>query len=61
MSIQEQAKQYVARVGIDEARHSNHYLTALRHCRCGACFCCAVRREVDSRRNDEREEETTYE
>ncbi len=41
------ALEYVKRVGIIEAKQSNHYLTALRHCKCKECFCCQVKSVVD--------------
>lgn len=44
---QEQAREYVASVGVAEAKKSNHYLTAVRHCTCGDCFCCYVRQFTD--------------
>lgn len=47
MSTHQQALDYVKRVGLNEARVSNHYLTAKRHCSCGICFCCEVKRVVD--------------
>ncbi len=46
-TLAKQAREYVERVGIDEAKRSNHYLTAVRHCRCGECFCCSVKRAVE--------------
>lgn len=49
-TLDEQALDYVNRVGLAEARQSNHYLTAVRHCKCNNCFCCAVRKLVDSHR-----------
>jgi hypothetical protein len=48
MDTQNQAYEYVARVGTAEAQRSNHYLTAKRHCRCGSCFCCEVKALVDA-------------
>lgn len=44
----QQASDYVKRVGTNEAKKSNHYLTAIRHCKCGECFCCYVRMEVQA-------------
>ena len=40
-TIKEQAAEYVNRVGVKEARNSNHYRTA-GICHCGTCFCCEV-------------------
>ena len=48
LSVREQAEKYVNQTGIDIAKRSNHYLTALRHCRCGTCFCCEVKNVVDN-------------
>jgi hypothetical protein len=44
-----EAMSYVDQVGTDQARTSNHYLTAHRHCRCERCFCCLVKQVVDER------------
>lgn len=46
LSIKEQAEEYVARVGVPEARNSVHYRTGKQLCGCGTCFCCQVVRAV---------------
>lgn len=46
-SVQEQARDYVKRVGVQEARQSNHFRIALLLCRCQTCFCCEVKKAVD--------------
>lgn len=45
LTVREQAEEYVARVGVVEARNSNHYCTA-GICQCGTCFCCEVVKAV---------------
>jgi hypothetical protein len=42
MTTREQAFEYVARAGAENARNSVHYRTAIAHCHCGDCFCCFV-------------------
>lgn len=48
MNTKQQASEYVKRVGVAEAKKSSHYDIARRHCRCGTCFCCEVRKAVDA-------------
>lgn len=46
MNINEQAIEYIYKFGLDEAKKSTHYFTG-KHCKCGQCFCCAVKKYVD--------------
>jgi len=46
-AVATQARDYVLSVGVTEAKKSNHYLTAVQHCKCGECFCCGVLKAVN--------------